>query len=204
VPKRDTVRFMAVAIFLTGDLLRECALSSRTSAFDQKAFTASTSFGCHNSPDTTQRRKLIDRIRQQATSCKHPGRRDCRPTAAGDLPQRTGLATARHDQDDSYQKILRLAACFGAPTSGVSPKGVLKDAMKFEFMVDDITSTAVVVGNAGMSPIDVHVGRLGPTFMKNPAAGQCRRSPRMATACTAATRTCKNRRTQSRCFVWKP
>jgi hypothetical protein len=29
------VRFMAVAIFLTGDLLRECALSSRTSAFDQ-------------------------------------------------------------------------------------------------------------------------------------------------------------------------
>ena len=27
---------MAVAIFLTGDLLRECALSSRTSAFDQE------------------------------------------------------------------------------------------------------------------------------------------------------------------------
>jgi hypothetical protein len=98
--------------------------------------------------------------------CKHPGRRDCRPTAAGDLPQRTGLGTARHDQDHSYQKVLRLAACFGAPTSGVSPKGVLKDAMKFEFMVDDITSTAVVVGNAGMSPINVHVGRLGLTFME--------------------------------------
>src|SRR5262244_3905572 len=30
-----TVRFMAFAIFFTGDLLRECALSSRTSAFDQ-------------------------------------------------------------------------------------------------------------------------------------------------------------------------
>jgi hypothetical protein len=29
------VRFMALAIFLTGDLLRECALSSRTSSFDQ-------------------------------------------------------------------------------------------------------------------------------------------------------------------------
>src|SRR5205807_7448311 len=29
------VRFMALAIFLTGDLLRECAFSSRTSAFDQ-------------------------------------------------------------------------------------------------------------------------------------------------------------------------
>src|SRR5881227_4329838 len=29
------VRFMALAIFLTGDLLRECALSSRTSFFDQ-------------------------------------------------------------------------------------------------------------------------------------------------------------------------
>jgi hypothetical protein len=27
---------MAVAIFLTGDLFRECALSSRTSAFDQE------------------------------------------------------------------------------------------------------------------------------------------------------------------------
>ena len=30
------MRFIAVAIFLTGDLLRECALSSRTSAFDQE------------------------------------------------------------------------------------------------------------------------------------------------------------------------
>jgi hypothetical protein len=30
------VRFMAVTIFLTGDLLRECALSSRTSAFDHE------------------------------------------------------------------------------------------------------------------------------------------------------------------------
>jgi hypothetical protein len=29
------VRFMARAIFLTGDLLRECNLSSRTSSFDQ-------------------------------------------------------------------------------------------------------------------------------------------------------------------------
>ena len=29
------VRFMALTIFLTGDLLRECALSSRTSSFDQ-------------------------------------------------------------------------------------------------------------------------------------------------------------------------
>jgi hypothetical protein len=30
------VRFMVLAIFLTGDLLRECAFSSRTSAFDQE------------------------------------------------------------------------------------------------------------------------------------------------------------------------
>jgi hypothetical protein len=29
------VRFTALTIFLTGDLLRECALSSRTSSFDQ-------------------------------------------------------------------------------------------------------------------------------------------------------------------------
>ena len=29
------MRFMALTIFLTGDLLRECALSSRTSSFDQ-------------------------------------------------------------------------------------------------------------------------------------------------------------------------
>jgi hypothetical protein len=93
------------------------------------------------------------------------------------LPQRTGLGTARHDQDDSYQKILRLAACFGAPTSGVSPKGVLKDAMKFEFMVDDITSTAVVVGHAGMSPVDVHVGRLGLTFMEKLRADDPARRP---------------------------
>jgi hypothetical protein len=30
------VRFMALAIFLTGDLLRECAFSSRTFAFDHE------------------------------------------------------------------------------------------------------------------------------------------------------------------------
>ena len=30
------VRFMALTIFLTGDLLRECALSSRTSSFDRR------------------------------------------------------------------------------------------------------------------------------------------------------------------------
>src|SRR5712671_3196196 len=30
-----TVRFMAFAIFFAGDLLRECAFSSRTSALDQ-------------------------------------------------------------------------------------------------------------------------------------------------------------------------
>ena len=29
------MRFIVLAIFLTGDLLRECALSSRKSAFDQ-------------------------------------------------------------------------------------------------------------------------------------------------------------------------
>jgi hypothetical protein len=29
------VRFIVLAIFLTGDLLRECALSSRNSVFDQ-------------------------------------------------------------------------------------------------------------------------------------------------------------------------
>jgi hypothetical protein len=29
------VRFIVLAIFLTGDLLRECAFSSRKSAFDQ-------------------------------------------------------------------------------------------------------------------------------------------------------------------------
>jgi hypothetical protein len=34
--KAPAVRFMALAIFLTGDLLRECTLSSRTSAFDQE------------------------------------------------------------------------------------------------------------------------------------------------------------------------
>ena len=41
---------------------------------------------------------------------------------------------------------------------GGSPKGVLKDEMKLEFMLDDISGTPVVIGNAGMSPIDVHLG----------------------------------------------
>jgi hypothetical protein len=49
--------------------------------------------------------------------------------------------------------------------------------MKFEFMVDDITSRAVVVGNAGMSPVDVHVGRLGLTFMEKLRADDPARRP---------------------------
>jgi hypothetical protein len=49
--------------------------------------------------------------------------------------------------------------------------------MKFEFMVDDITSTAVVVGHAGMSPVDVHVGRLGLTFMEKLRADDPARRP---------------------------
>src|SRR5260370_3554848 len=43
------VRFMALAIFLTGDLLRECALSSRTSSLDQGRRLL-RSFGCHQIP----------------------------------------------------------------------------------------------------------------------------------------------------------
>jgi hypothetical protein len=61
--------------------------------------------------------------------------------------------------------------------------------MKFEFMVDDITSTAVVVGNAGMSPIDVHVGRLGLTFMEKLSADDpARRSHSLGGSSSSALR----------------
>ena len=61
--------------------------------------------------------------------------------------------------------------------------------MKFEFMVDDITSTAVMVGNGGMSPIDVHVGRLGLTFMEKLSADDpARRSHSLGGSSSSALR----------------
>ena len=45
-----------------------------------------------------------------------------------------------------------------------------KQDFKLEFLVDDVAEKAVVVGNAGMSDVDLHSGSLGVTFMEKPIA----------------------------------
>jgi hypothetical protein len=71
------VRFMALAIFLTGDLLRECAFSSRTSAFDQErrlarlrcllaiTYPLATQMGVQI---TVERGRVESNLRRQVTS----------------------------------------------------------------------------------------------------------------------------------------
>lgn len=46
-----------------------------------------------------------------------------------------------------------------------------KDTMRLEFMVDDVSGTAVMIGNKGMSDVVMHVGSLGVTFMEKLASG---------------------------------
>ena len=55
------MRFIALAILLTGDLLRECAFSSRTSAFDQdrRSNTLERSYTLPNSLGSSARRVAL-------------------------------------------------------------------------------------------------------------------------------------------------
>jgi hypothetical protein len=52
-----------------------------------------------------------------------------------------------------------------------SPNGLSKEEFKLEFIADDITGKAVMVGNAGMSDVDLHVGAFGVTFSEKLASG---------------------------------
>jgi hypothetical protein len=52
-----------------------------------------------------------------------------------------------------------------------NPEGVTKQDFKLEFLVDDVAEKAVVVGNAGMSDVDLHTGSLGVTFMEKLGGG---------------------------------
>jgi hypothetical protein len=49
---------------------------------------------------------------------------------------------------------------------GAKPNGLFKENWKLEFIADDVTAKAVMVGNAGMSDVAMHVGYLGVTFME--------------------------------------
>jgi hypothetical protein len=51
-----------------------------------------------------------------------------------------------------------------------SPNGLSKEDYKLEFIADDITRKAVMVGNAGMSDVDLHVGAFGVTFSEKLAS----------------------------------
>jgi hypothetical protein len=52
-----------------------------------------------------------------------------------------------------------------------SPKGMAKQEFKLEFIADDITGKAVMVGNAGMADVDLHSGSYGVTFMEKLGSG---------------------------------
>src|SRR5262245_18943556 len=47
-----------------------------------------------------------------------------------------------------------------------SPEGVSKQDFKLEFVADDLTGKAVIIGNAGMSDIYMQTGSFGVTFME--------------------------------------
>ncbi len=52
-----------------------------------------------------------------------------------------------------------------------SPNGLSKEEFKLEFIADDIIGKAVMVGNAGMSDVDLHVGAFGVTFSEKLTSG---------------------------------
>jgi hypothetical protein len=52
-----------------------------------------------------------------------------------------------------------------------NPDGVSKQDFKLEFIADDVAQKAVVVGNAGMSDVDLHTGSLGVTLMEKLGSG---------------------------------
>jgi len=52
-----------------------------------------------------------------------------------------------------------------------SSKGVAKEKFKLEFAVDSLTKRAVLIGNAGMSDVDVYNGDQGITFQEKLVTG---------------------------------
>ena len=57
------------------------------------------------------------------------------------------------------------------PPVFANPEGVTKQEFKLEFIADDIAQKSVVVGNAGMSDVDLHTGSSGVTFMEKLGSG---------------------------------
>jgi hypothetical protein len=52
-----------------------------------------------------------------------------------------------------------------------SPEGLAKDSFKMEFAYDDITGKGVLIGNLGVSDIEVHRGPYGVTFLEKLGGG---------------------------------
>jgi hypothetical protein len=51
-------------------------------------------------------------------------------------------------------------------TQQASPKGLTSERFSLEFAFDDITEKAVIIGNQGVSDVEVHRGPLSVTFME--------------------------------------
>jgi hypothetical protein len=51
-------------------------------------------------------------------------------------------------------------------TQRASPEGLAKEDFKIEFAFDDITGRGVMIGNQGVSDLEVHRGPFGVTFME--------------------------------------
>jgi hypothetical protein len=51
-------------------------------------------------------------------------------------------------------------------TQQTSPKGLVNERFSLEFAFDDITEKAVIIGNQGISDVEVHRGPLSVTFME--------------------------------------
>jgi hypothetical protein len=64
-------------------------------------------------------------------------------------------------------------------TSIATPKGLANEKFALEFALDNITGKAVLIGNAGMSDVDVFGGSHGLTFQEKLATGAVRPSPAM-------------------------
>ena len=56
-------------------------------------------------------------------------------------------------------------------TQRASPEGLVKEDFKLEFAFDDITGKGVIIGNQGVSDVEVHGGSVGVTFMEKLGGG---------------------------------
>jgi hypothetical protein len=56
-------------------------------------------------------------------------------------------------------------------TQQASPKGLVNERMTLEFAFDDITGKAVLIGNLGISDVEVHIGPVSVTFMEKLSGG---------------------------------